>query len=40
MFFSKLSSEERMLILKLRMLSDDDRKNIIKNIDATFENGD
>lgn len=40
MFFSKLSREERMLILKLRMLSDDDRKNIIKNIDATFENGD
>lgn len=39
MFFSKLTREERMLVLKIRMLNDSDRNEILKQIDSNFENG-
>ena len=38
-FFSKLSQEERMIILKLRMLSDDNKNEILRQIDDNFEGG-
>lgn len=38
-FFSKLSQEERMIILKIRLLNQEDKEDIIRRINDSFENG-
>ena len=39
MFFSKLSPDERMMILKMRMLSDEDKNKIKDQIDENLKSG-
>lgn len=37
MFFSKLTPDERMIILKMRMLNDEDRNKVLDLIDKNLE---
>lgn len=39
MFFSKLTPEERMIVLKMRLLNEEDREKIIEQINNSFKNG-